>query len=169
MGVDQSLPTHLPKITTLRDILTHNVHITATPRRGFFELLRQFAPPHPKPDVTTTERERDFTTERERLEEFLGSDEGADDLHAYAFQPHRTILEVLSEFRDTARRIPKEYVFDIFPPLRGREFSIASSVLVEPKRVELCVAIVNYRTKLKIPRRDVCTTWLASLPLGTPL
>jgi sulfite reductase alpha subunit-like flavoprotein len=29
--------------------------------------------------------------------------------------------------------------------------------------MDLCVAIVSYKTRLKIPRRGLCTTWLASL------
>jgi len=40
----------------------------------------------------------------------------------------RTIKEVLEEFRSV--RIPLDYIFDVFPPLRPREFSIASSAKV---------------------------------------
>lgn len=40
----------------------------------------------------------------------------------------RTVKEVLEEFRSV--RIPLDYIFDVFPPLRPREFSIASSVKV---------------------------------------
>ena len=40
----------------------------------------------------------------------------------------RTIKEVLEEFRSV--RIPLDYIFDVFPPLRPREFSIANSVKV---------------------------------------
>ena len=50
----------------------------------------------------------------------------------------RTIKEVLEEFRSV--RIPLDYIFDVFPPLRPREFSIASSVkvhtLVQPKQTQ---------------------------------
>lgn len=34
----------------------------------------------------------------------------------------------MEEFRSC--KVPKEYIFDVFPHLRPREFSIASSVLV---------------------------------------
>ena len=37
----------------------------------------------------------------------------------------RTIVEVLEEFRSV---IPLDYIFNVFPPLRPREFSVASSV-----------------------------------------
>ncbi len=35
--------------------------------------------------------------------------------------------------------------------------------------MQLCIAIVQYRTFLKIPRRGVCTTWLADLQPGHQL
>ena len=38
-----------------------------------------------------------------------------------------------------------------------------------PRRIQLCVAIVHYRTKLKIPRRGVATTYLAGLQSGDKL
>lgn len=60
-AIDQSLPDHLPAVTTIREIFTRYVDINAVPRRSFFALLRHFA-------------EDDM--EREKLEEFL-TDEGA--------------------------------------------------------------------------------------------
>ncbi|KAJ3012510.1 hypothetical protein NUW54_g1847 [Trametes sanguinea] len=75
--------------------------------------------------------------------------------------------EVLEEFRSV--KIPREYVFDLFPPLRPRQFSIANSVKTHPRKIHLCIAIVQYRTMLKIPRRGVCTSWLAGLKPGDQL
>jgi sulfite reductase alpha subunit-like flavoprotein len=86
-------------------------------------------------------------------------------LYEYTTQVRRTILEVLSEFRSV--RVPREHIFELFPPLRPREFSIASASLAHGHEVHLCVAIVNYKTKLKARRRGVCTSFLASLPIGT--
>jgi len=51
-----------------------------------------------------------------------------DDLYEYCFRVKRTIREVLTEFRSA--RVPREYVFDLFPPMRPRLFSIASSIKV---------------------------------------
>lgn len=51
-----------------------------------------------------------------------------DELYDYCQKVRRTIKEVLAEFRHV--RIPLDYVFDVFPPLRPRHFSIASSLLV---------------------------------------
>lgn len=38
-----------------------------------------------------------------------------------------------------------------------------------PHQIHLCVAIVKYRTKLKIPRKGVCTSYLALLKPGEKL
>ncbi|KAJ7183107.1 riboflavin synthase domain-like protein [Mycena filopes] len=137
---DQSLP-DMHDVETPRALFTQYLDFSAVPRRSFFEYLRYF---------TADE------LEREKLDDFL-SREGADDLY-------ETIREVLAEFRHV--KIPLDYIFDVFPPMRPRQFSIASSVKRFPSQVHLCVAIVKYRTKLKVPRRGVCTTFLAALQPG---
>ncbi|KAG2137490.1 riboflavin synthase domain-like protein [Suillus clintonianus] len=149
--LDQTLPDHLPRIVSLRILFTRYLDFNAVPRRSFFQLLRYFA---------TDE------LEREKLDEFV-SIEGADEMYDYCQRVKRTIWEVLSEFRSA--RIPREYVFDLFPPLRPREFSIASSIEFHPRELHLCVAIVRYRTKLKIPRKGVCTSYLSGLTPGDAL
>ncbi|KAI5984237.1 riboflavin synthase domain-like protein [Pisolithus marmoratus] len=146
--LDQTLPNRVPRISTLRILFTYHLDFNAVPRRSFFRALRYF---------TTDDMER------ERLDEFL-SPEGADELYEYCQLVKRTICEILSEFRSA--RIPRDYIFDVFPPLRPRQFSIASSVKRHPREIHLCVAIVKYRTKLKIPRRGICTSYLAGLKPG---
>ncbi|KAI0319420.1 riboflavin synthase domain-like protein [Amylostereum chailletii] len=148
---DQSLPEFIPPTTTLRIIFTRYLDFSAVPKRPFFRILRHFA---------SDDRER------EKLDEFV-SPEGAEDLYDYCQRVRRTIREVLEEFRSV--KVPMEYIFDVFPPLRPREFSIASSVKRHPHEVHLCVAIVDYRTKLKAPRRGVCTRYLVGLTPGVTL
>lgn len=151
---DRTLPLGYPSATTpttLRSLITKHAEITAVPRKSFIELLSHF---------TTDQLETD------KLREFCTA-EGQDDLFDYTTRVRRTILEVLLEFRSAV--IPKEYVADLFPELRPRQFSIASSLSAHPSEIHLCVAIVNYRTKLRIPRKGVCTTWLAALQPGTKL
>ncbi|KAJ6612272.1 hypothetical protein B0H10DRAFT_2053037 [Mycena sp. CBHHK59/15] len=145
---DQSLPEHLPAVATPRLLFTQYLDFNAVPRRSFFQFLRYF---------TTDE------LECEKLDDFL-SCEGANDLYEYCYRVRRTIREVLAEFRHV--KIPLQYIFDAFPALRPRQFSIASSLKCFPSQIHLCVAIVKYRTKLKVPRRGVCTTYLASLRQG---
>ncbi|KAG8847963.1 NAPDH-dependent diflavin reductase [Tulasnella sp. 330] len=105
--------------------------------------------------------------EIEKLVEFC-SKEGQEDLHAYTTRPRRTILEVLSDFKSVM--IPLDYIVDVFPPIRPRSFSIASSVKAHPRQIQLCVAIVRYKSLLlKAPRKGLCTAWLSKLKPGTRL
>ncbi|KAF8622627.1 hypothetical protein AX15_006879 [Amanita polypyramis BW_CC] len=141
----QTLPPNLPQTATIRELFTRYVDFNAVPRRTFFQYLRYF---------TTDE------LETEKLDDFL-SKEGADELYEYCFRVKRTIREVLSEFHHVS--IPIDYIFDVFPPLRPRQFSIASSAKRHPREVHLCIAIVKYRTKLKVPRRGICTSYISGL------
>ncbi|KAJ1306229.1 hypothetical protein OPQ81_010935 [Rhizoctonia solani] len=151
---DRSLPLGYPRPdtpTTLRSLLTKHADINSVPRKSFIELLAHFTK-----DQMETDKLREFCTA-----------EGLDELFDYTTRVRRTILEVLLEFRSAV--VPKEYIADLFPELRSRQFSIASSLNVHPSEVHLCVAIVSYRTKLRIPRKGVCTSWLARLEPGAVL
>lgn len=61
----------------------------------------------------------------------------------------RTIKEVLEEFRSV--RIPLDYIFDVFPPLRPREFSIASSVKVT---ISHTLLMQELRKMVDLPKRN---------------
>nr|XP_003229785.2 PREDICTED: NADPH-dependent diflavin oxidoreductase 1 isoform X1 [Anolis carolinensis] len=142
-----SLPAQLPQPCSVRHLVTHYLDITCVPRRSFFELLSHFS----TDDL-----------EREKLREF-SSAQGQEDLYAYCNRPRRTTLEVLSDFPHTTCAIPCDYLFDLIPRIRPRAFSIASSMLVRPDRLEILLAVVQYKTFLSRPRRGLCSTWLASL------
>ncbi|KAF8721658.1 Anamorsin-like protein 2, partial [Rhizoctonia solani] len=151
---DRSLPLGYPRPdtpTTLRSLITKHADINSVPRKSFIELLVHFTK-----DKMETEKLQEFCTP-----------EGLDDLFDYTTRVRRTILEVLLEFRSAV--VPKEYIADLFPELRPRQFSIASSLSAHPSEIHLCVAIVNYRTKLRVPRKGVCTSWLARLEAGVAL
>ncbi|KAH9451386.1 hypothetical protein Pst134EB_018857 [Puccinia striiformis f. sp. tritici] len=90
---------------------------------------------------------------------------GADDLYDYITKSRWTISAVLSEFKST--KIPIEYIFDVFPPIRPCQFLISSSSKIFPNQIHLLVAILNYRTRLSVPQKGLCTTWLAGLEIGT--
>jgi len=110
LTTDQPLPAHLPSSetnTTLRRLLSDHLDIRCSPRKSFFEWLRR---------LSTDEREQ------ERLDEFIAD---PDEIHEYATRPSRSILETLHDFRET--RIPPSHILEILPPLRRRQFSIASS------------------------------------------
>ncbi|KAJ2796893.1 NAPDH-dependent diflavin reductase [Coemansia helicoidea] len=138
----------IPEVTTLRWLFTHYFDITAVPRRSFFEMLYYFSASE---------------DEKERLREFSAT-EGQDELHTYCMRPRRTIMEVLDDLPHS--RVPLGYVFDVFPEIAERSFSISSAAAATPSLVELTVAVVEYKTLMQRPRVGLCTRWLAHLPIG---
>ncbi|WVQ75346.1 NADPH-dependent diflavin oxidoreductase 1 [Cryptococcus sp. DSM 104548] len=142
---EQPLPAHLPPSgtpTTLRSLLTNHLDIQCSPRKSFFEWLRRFSPEE---------------LEKERLDEFIAD---PDEIHTYATRPSRTLVETLADFRHT--RIPLSHLLEVLPPLRRRQFSIASSFEAHPNRVQLLIALVEYKTNLSLPRVGLCSSWLSS-------
>nr|KAF6434019.1 NADPH dependent diflavin oxidoreductase 1 [Molossus molossus] len=151
-------PERLPQPCSVRHLVSQYLDIASVPRRSFFELLACLSP---------------HELEREKLLEF-SSAAGQEALHEYCSRPRRTILEVLCDFPHSAAAIPLDYLLDLIPPIRPRAFSIASSLLAHPARLQILVAVVQYQTRLKEPRRGLCSSWLASLdpaqgPVRVPL
>jgi NADPH-dependent sulfite reductase flavoprotein alpha-component len=58
---------------------------------------------------------------------------------------------------------------DTLPKLRPRQYSIASSPLVDPSRIRLTVSVVRYLNAQGDPRHGVASSFLADSPLGTTL
>ncbi|XP_059612042.1 NADPH-dependent diflavin oxidoreductase 1 [Phlebotomus argentipes] len=104
--------------------------------------------------------------ERERLLEF-SSPAGQEDLFSYANRPRRTIVEVLQDFPHATSRLTLEILMEVFQPIKPRSFSIASCS--EVGRLQLLVAVVEYRSILATPRQGLCSTWLKNLPIGTKI
>ncbi|XP_008829434.1 NADPH-dependent diflavin oxidoreductase 1 isoform X2 [Nannospalax galili] len=143
-------PPGLPQPSSVKHLVSQYLDITSVPRRSFFELLACLSP---------------HGLEREKLLEF-SSAQGQEELWEYCNRPRRTILEVLCDFPHTACAIPPDYLLDLIPQIRPRAFSIASSLLAHPTRLQILVAVVQYQTRLKEPRRGLCSSWLASLDPG---
>ena len=101
---------------TLRELLTHNIDFMAVPSRSFLHKLAFYTP---------------HEDQKEKLFELV-QPEGSQDFYDFTSRPRRTILEVLHEFYTA--RIPYEAIPDIFPIIRGREFSIANGgdALIKP-------------------------------------
>ncbi|KAL3041269.1 hypothetical protein OYC64_019463 [Pagothenia borchgrevinki] len=142
-----AVPPRLPQPCSLRHLVEKHLDVAAVPRRSFFELLSTFA---------TNE------VEKEKLLEF-SSAAGQDELHSYCNRPRRSALEVLADFPHTTAELKVDFLLDLFPEIQPRSFSIASSLLAHPQRLQILVAVVRYKTKMYKPRRGLCSSWFASL------
>ena len=149
---------HTSNPVSFRQLLKNNVDITAIPRRSFLRSMAYFST---NPD------------HKERLIEFT-QHEYLDEYFDYATRSRRTILEVLEEFSSV--KIPPERLLDVFPLIRGRDFSIANggNSLNHPTNpnittVELLVAFVKYRTVLRKPRQGLCSRYIAALTHGSTI
>ncbi|XP_063901882.1 NADPH-dependent diflavin oxidoreductase 1-like isoform X2 [Zophobas morio] len=145
-----SSPRKSPTLCTIRDLFTKYLDFNGRPTRYFFELLSHFAT---------------ASHEREKLLE-LSLPANLEDLYAYAHRPRRTKLEVLRDFPTLRRRIPLEYVIDVFGWMEPRAFSICSSMKKHVGELHVCYAVVRYKTSLLLPRMGVCTNWMKSLESG---
>ncbi|XP_029468216.1 NADPH-dependent diflavin oxidoreductase 1 isoform X2 [Rhinatrema bivittatum] len=141
------LPAHLPQPCTVQYLVERYLDISCVPRRSFFQLLSYFS---------------SDKLEQEKLQEF-SSAQGQEELYSYCNRPRRTTLEVLFDFPHTSRYIPPEYLIELIPRIRPRSFSIASSLLVHPNRIQILLAVVQYKTRLSLLRHGLCSSWLASL------
>ncbi|KAG8667275.1 NAPDH-dependent diflavin reductase [Fusarium poae] len=160
LSLCESLPTNLftNSKSTLRELLLNNIDFTAIPRRSFLKNMSYFST---NPD------------HKERLLEFTMA-EYLDEYYDYATRSRRSILEVLEEFSSV--KLPAERLFDIFPLIRGRDFSIANGGVQQnhptddnKTRIELLVALVKYRTVLRKPREGLCSRYLDNVPMNSTL
>lgn len=138
-----------------RDCAEKWFDLQAVPNRYFFELLSKFT----KDDL-----------EKEKFQEFTTT-EGQQDLFDYCNRPRRSGLEVLADFSiHTVPNIPLEYLFDLFPVIKPRSFSIANSPPPQegmmPGKIQLLVAIVKYKSVLVEPRLGLCSNYLANCNIG---
>uniref|UniRef100_K7FNZ0 NADPH-dependent diflavin oxidoreductase 1 n=1 Tax=Pelodiscus sinensis TaxID=13735 RepID=K7FNZ0_PELSI len=141
------LPAHLPQPCTIQHLVACYLDISCVPRRSFFELLSWFSPDE---------------LEREKLQEF-SSAQGQEELCSCCHRPPLCCSQVLCDFPHTTCAVPLDYLLPLIPRIQPRAFSIASSMLALPNRIQILLAVVQYRTRLCKPRRGLCSTWLASL------
>ncbi|XP_037945480.1 NADPH-dependent diflavin oxidoreductase 1-like, partial [Teleopsis dalmanni] len=125
--------------------------LTAKPRPRAFELL-----------ALNCEDE----LEKEKLAEFTTA-EGLDSVISYINRPRRTILEVLQDFRHATSKLTLPILCELFGTIQTRSFSIAS--IPEEKKLDILVAIVEYKTILSTPRLGLCSNWLKALAVDSKI
>uniref|UniRef100_A0A1B0GNP5 Uncharacterized protein n=1 Tax=Phlebotomus papatasi TaxID=29031 RepID=A0A1B0GNP5_PHLPP len=145
------VPDFLKAPISLRSLATQYWDLNAIPRPRAFALLA---------------RNCLNELEREKLLEF-SLPIGQEDLFAYANRPRRTIIEVLRDFPHATSRLTLEILMEVFQPIKPRSFSIASCP--EVGKLQILVAVVEYRSILSTPRQGLCSTWLKNLPVGAKI
>ena len=106
--------------------------------------------------------------EKERLEEFCASD-GTDDRWDYANRPRRSLAESLADFPNTVTNFPIEAIFELFPLIRSRPYSICS---YSPHHIEILCAVVKYRSRngsVTVSSRDPRTRTSPRTKLSGPV
>jgi len=144
-------PRDLPSTCTASTLIRRYLDINAVPKRALLEQLALLA--------TNDE-------EQEKLFE-LSSPDGADLYHDYCYREKRSLVEILQDFPSARPSLPQ--LLTLLPRLRPRAFSIASSCHPygpTPHQLHLCVAVVTFRTPYRRQRRGLCSSYLASLPIG---
>jgi sulfite reductase alpha subunit-like flavoprotein len=135
-------------IRTIKDLLERYFDLNSVPRMSFFEVFAHLA---------TDE------LEKEKLEEFLLG-ENVEDLYDYCYRPRRNIIEVFQDFPKTTKNIYNlNVLLDLIPSIKPRYFSIASSPTVHKNKIQLLVAVVEYKTRIYETRKGTCSYWLSTL------
>ncbi|SPQ20084.1 fc319fa7-e8b6-402d-a3e9-d6c20f5c9db6 [Thermothielavioides terrestris] len=155
-GAVADLPLEIKSGATLRHLLTHNLDITAVPKRNFIRELIFF---------TNDKREK------ERLMEFTRAG-NEQEFYDYTCRPRRTIIELLRDFAGV--KIPFRRALDLFPVIRGRAYSVCNGGidLKTPREddrftFEILAALVEYKTIIRKPRQGLCSRYLKHLAVGT--
>jgi sulfite reductase alpha subunit-like flavoprotein len=144
------VPEFLKQELSFQQLCEEYFDLMSIPRRHTFNILAQLT---------------DSELEKEKCLEFTTA-EGQDDLYSYCNRPKRNIVEVLQDFPHATKNITKEMLFEIFPPIKPREFSIASSCKMHQNEIHILLAVVKYKTKLIKERFGLCSNYLADLKPG---
>lgn len=141
-------------VKTIGDLVFNYFDLNSIPKQSFFEVFAE---------ISQNE------LEKEKLEEFLSA-EGQEDLFNYIYRPRRTISEVFFDFPNTCKNITDlETLLELMPSIKPRSFSIASSPHVHKDKIQLLVAVVEYKTRLYETRKGTCSYWLSQLDTNTEI
>lgn len=145
VSYDTLLTTAWPQLCTIRELLTHCADIQALPEREDLRVLSSLC------------------TDSEQSTKLLSLSEtsGAALYTDYILREKRTWADVLYDF-DTVTMTVETLLF-LLPPMRPRQFSIASAPATI---VDLCVAVVEGTTPLGRSYHGLCSTYLRDLTIG---
>jgi sulfite reductase (NADPH) flavoprotein alpha-component len=134
---------------TVRQLFVQNLDIFGKPPKKFYELLSEFA-----------------TDEKQKTRLLaLGGTEGAVEFKRRAEVETLTFADILEEFPSAKPSLSE--LIRIVPPIKRREYSIASSQRAHPTSVHLLVVEVNWRDEKNRDRYGHATRYLSQLPIGS--
>ena len=133
---------------TVRQLFVQNLDIFGKPPKKFYELLSEFA---------TDEKQKNQLLA-------LGGTAGAVEFKRRSEVETLTFADILEEFPSAKPSLPD--LIKLIPPIKRREYSIASSQRVHPTSVHLLVVEVNWRDQKNRDRYGQCTRYLSRLPVG---
>jgi sulfite reductase (NADPH) flavoprotein alpha-component len=133
---------------TVFQALVQNIDIFGKPPKRFYEALAEFA-----------------TDENEKKELLtLGGPEGATEFKRRAEVDTVTYADILLEFKSAHPSFHD--IARIVSPMKRREYSIASSQMVNPKTVALMIVVVSWVDPKGRDRFGQATKYLSRLPIG---
>lgn len=139
------------EVRSARQALYDNVDFLGKPPKRFYEALAEHA-----------------TNEKEKAHlEKLASSEGAEELKKRQDVDFDTFVDILEEF-PSARPSFSELV-RIIPPLKRREYSIASSQKLHPNAVHLLIVVVDWVDPKGRLRYGHASKYLSDLKIGDEL
>jgi sulfite reductase (NADPH) flavoprotein alpha-component len=133
---------------TVFQSLVQNIDIFGKPPKRFYEALAEFA---------------DDENERKELLT-LGGPEGANEFKRRAEVDTITFADILLEFKSAHPSFHD--IARIVSPMKRREYSIASSQMVNPSTVALMVVVVSWVDPKGRDRFGQATKYLSDLPVG---
>ncbi|XBW38166.1 hypothetical protein QEN19_003761 [Hanseniaspora menglaensis] len=139
---------------TLYDLIKTRLDINSVPRRFFFMKIWNFQETDKENELEVLEQHK------QKLYEFGHADDDYDYLD-YVYRPRRSILEILYDFHYI--KLPLEYLLDIIPTLRSRQYSISNSCFEGNTDIELTVAVLEYETLLFKKREGLCSNYIKNL------
>jgi sulfite reductase (NADPH) flavoprotein alpha-component len=134
---------------TVFQSLVQNIDIFGKPPKRFYEALADFA--------------SDENEKKELLT--LGGPEGANEFKRRAEVDTITYADILLEFRSAHPSFHD--IARIVSPMKRREYSIASSQMVNPTTVALMIVVVSWVDPKGRDRFGQATRYLSELPIGS--
>ena len=137
--------TFLPAQTTIQTLFTEVLDVFGRPSRRFYSMLSRLATD---------------PAERSLLQSIMTKN-GAAVLKEFSSETV-TYADLLRQFRSAKPDL--SLLLDLIPVMKPRYYSIASSPLMNPSSIQLCIVGVDWTTPKGVERHGQCTHYLRGLP-----